>query len=169
MLQPNLLIVLLAALIPLVMGFIWYHPKVFGNAWMKAADINEEKMKGANMALIFGLTFLLSFFLAFALQFVTIHQFHLGSIVMNEPGIRDFDATSEAGKMVSDFMTRYGTNFRTFKHGALHGTISGILIAFPIVGVNALFERKGGKYIFINAGFWTVCMALMGGVVCAFT
>ena len=169
MIKPNFPVILLAALIPLVIGFIWYNSKVFGNAWMKAADINEEKMKGAKMPLIFGLTYLLSFFVAFFMMPLTIHQSHLMSIVMNEPGIMQFDPTTEAGKMVSDFMGRYGTNFRTFKHGSLHGTISGIMLALPIIGVNALFERKGFKYVAINAGFWIVSMALMGGVVCAFT
>jgi hypothetical protein len=88
---------------------------------------------------------------------------------MNEDGIMNWDATSEAGKMVSDFLKRYGSNFRTFKHGVLHGTISGIMLATPVIGVNALFERKGFKYVAINAGFWIVSFALMGGVVCAFT
>ncbi|HET6227578.1 MAG TPA: DUF1761 domain-containing protein [Bacteroidia bacterium] len=169
MIQPNLLVIFLAALIPLVVGFIWYNSKVFGAAWMKAAEINEEKMKGAKMPLIFGLTYVLSFFAAFMMMPVTIHQFSLMSIVMNEPGIQPFDPTSEAGKMVSDFMAKYGTNFRTFKHGALHGTIAGVMLALPVIGVNALFERKGFKYVAINAGFWIVCLALMGGVVCAFS
>jgi|1185.fasta_scaffold21922_2 hypothetical protein len=169
MIQPNFIVILLAALIPLIVGFIWYNSKVFGTAWMKAAEINEDKMKGAKMPLIFGLTYVLSFLLAFMLLPITIHQFTLFSIVMNEPGIQPFDPTSEAGKMVSDFLGKYGNNFRTFKHGSFHGTIAGIMFALPIIGVNALFERKSFKYVAINAGFWIVCMALMGGVVCAFT
>jgi hypothetical protein len=169
MLKPNLIVILLTALVPMLTGFIWYHKSVFGTAWSKAAGMTEEKMKGGNMPLIFGLSYLLSFFLAFALYFVVIHQAHLASIVMNEPGIRNFDPTSEAGKMVSDFMTRYGTNFRTFKHGALHGTIAGITIALPIIGTNALFERKSFKYVAINAGYWILTIALMGGCICAFT
>jgi len=36
----------------------------------------------------------------------------------------------------------------------------------PVMGVNALFERKGFKYIAINVGFWTVSLALMGGIIC---
>jgi hypothetical protein len=30
--MPNLAIIALAALIPLVVGFIWYHPKILGTA-----------------------------------------------------------------------------------------------------------------------------------------
>ena len=162
----NFVVVLAAALIPLVLGFIWYNPKTFGNAWMKAADMTEEKMKGGNMIAIFGLTFLLSFFLAMAMQFMVIHQWHIYSILANEADLKNPD--SELSLWVKDFMMKYGSNFRTFKHGALHGTMSGIMVALPIIGVNALFERKGFKYVAINAGFWIICMALMGGILCAY-
>lgn len=162
----NFMIILVAAIVPMAVGFVWYNPKVFGAVWMKAAEVSEEKMKGANMLVIFGVSFLLSFFLAMTLQFMVIHQWSIYSILANEPGIKD--PNSEVGMMVQNFMSKYGNNFRTFKHGALHGTIAGIMIALPILGVNALFERKGFKYIAINVGFWTVCLALMGGIICAF-
>lgn len=165
--QPNFLIVLLAALVPMVMGFIWYNPKVFGTAWMKAAGVTEENKKGANMALIFGLSFLFSFFLAFAIQFMVIHQWSIMSVLANEPGLSD--PTSEVGMMVKDFMEKYGTNFRTFKHGAFHGVINGITIVLPILGTNAMFEGKGFKYIALNVGYWTICLALMGGIICQFS
>lgn len=164
--QMNILILLAAAVIPMILGFIWYNPKVFGNAWMKASDMTEEKIKSSNMALILIVTFVFSFLLAFILQTIVIHQFSLLGILANEPGI--MDPTSENGKWLVDFMAKHGNNFRTFKHGALHGTMAGLLIALPIIGTNALFERRGFKYIAINAGYWTICLALMGGTLCAF-
>ena len=160
------MIVALAALLPLLIGFIWYHPKVFGNAWMAAAGVSPESARNANMALIFGLTYLMSFIAAFLLQPIVIHQFSIMSILVDEPGFTD--PASEVGTYFANFMDKYGNNFRTFKHGALHGTITGLLFVTPIFTVNALFERKGFKYIAINGGFWTVCLALMGGVICAF-
>ena len=58
----DIVILLLAALVPLAIGNIWYNPKIgFGNAWMKASGMTEEKAKGANMILILGLTYLFSF------------------------------------------------------------------------------------------------------------
>ena len=165
--QVNFLIVLLAALVPMILGFIWYNPKVFGKTWMNAAEMTEDKMKGANMGLVFGLSFFLSFLLSMALQFIVIHQWHLYSILANEPGLKD--PNSEVGMLLKNFLEKYGTNFRTFKHGAFHGTLTGIMIALPILGTNALFERKGFKYIAVNGGYWIVCLALMGGVLCAFS
>ncbi|MCE9539369.1 MAG: DUF1761 domain-containing protein [Bacteroidetes bacterium] len=163
----NFMIILVTALVPMILGFIWYNPKVLGTVWMNAAGITEDKMKGANMALIFGLSFFLSFLLAMSVQFMVIHQYSMYSILANEPGITD--PTSEVSLMIRDFMAKYGTNFRTFKHGALHGTLAGFMIALPILGTNAMFERKGFKYIAVNCGYWIVCLALMGGIICAFS
>ena len=57
----SILAQILAAASALVIGFIWYHPKTFGNAWMRGVGMTEEKMGGGNMALRYGLTFLLAF------------------------------------------------------------------------------------------------------------
>jgi len=58
----NFLALLLAAMSSLVVGFIWYNPKVFGNIWMKESGMTEEKMKGSNMIMIFGLSIVYAFF-----------------------------------------------------------------------------------------------------------
>ncbi|MBK6544534.1 MAG: DUF1761 domain-containing protein [Saprospiraceae bacterium] len=162
----NWLVVLGAGFIPLILGFIWYHPKVFGTIWIQLAGVSEEKAKQSNMALIFGVTLLLGIFLSAAMLTMVIHQTHMMSSLMNIPGFGV--EGSEVNTYYLDFLNKYGNEFRTFKHGALHGMIGGILIAFPIVSVNAMFEQRSFKYILINAGFWTACMILIGGVISAF-
>jgi hypothetical protein len=161
----NILVLIGAALIPMVVGFIWYNPKVFGTAWMNASGMTPEKAKGANMAVIFLLTFVFSFFLAFGMCSLSIHQFHLYSLFYKQP---INDPSTEAGALFKTVMDTYGHSYRTFKHGAFHGILGGIVFALPIIAINAMFERRGFKYIAITAGFFIVCMALMGGVVCAF-
>lgn len=163
----NIGMIALAALIPMIIGFVWYNPMVFGKTWIRVADVTDEKIKSGNMVVIFLLTYLLSFFAAFAIQGVVIHQYHIYSILANEPGFSD--PKTEIGILLADFMEKYGHNFRTFKHGAFHGTLAGITFALPILAINAMFERKGFKYIAINAGFWILCLALMGGIVCQFS
>jgi len=162
--HPNYLIILAAAIVPMVMGFIWYNPKVLGTAWMNASGLTEEKMKGANMGVVLGVSFLLSFILAFVLQFIVIHQWGVVSTLAGDPSFQD--PTTELGMYFADFMNKHGQNFRTFKHGAFHGTFAGLTIVLPILGTNALFERKGFKYIAINVGYWTITLALMGGILC---
>ena len=44
--------------------------------------------------------------------------------------------------------------------------IAGLFFALPIIGVISLFERKGFKYIAIHAGYWTLTLTLMGGILC---
>lgn len=163
---PNFVIFFVAALVPLITGFLWYHPKVFGTAWMKSIGFTEESMKGANMGLIFGLTYVLSVLLSGALYSAVVHQGHLYSILVNETGFGQ--KGSEIDLYLTDFISKYGENFRTFKHGVLHGTIVGFLFAVPVLGINALFERRGFKYIAINGGYWIVTLALMGGILCAY-
>ena len=99
------------------------------------------------------------------MNFVTIHQFGMQSSLMTDPKALA-DPTTPIGAYLADYIAKYGNNFRTFKHGAFHGTVSGFLFILPVISVNAMFERKGFKYIAINAGFWIVCLALMGSVIC---
>ena len=63
-------------------GAIYYNPKVFGNAWMKANGFTEESMAGANMVKIFGFSYLFSVMIAFTLTSITIHQTHIFSLFM---------------------------------------------------------------------------------------
>lgn len=154
----NFLAILVAAIVPIFIGFVWYNPKLFGSAWMREAEMTEEKMKGGNMIVIFGVTLLLSFFLAFFLQSLTNHQFGAFSLMGGDPTL--------AKPSYQAFMNDYATAFRTFKHGALHGFIAGLFMFLPIIAINALFERKSWKYIFINGGYWMVSLMAMGAIVC---
>ncbi|WP_442264722.1 DUF1761 domain-containing protein [Tenacibaculum sp. ZS6-P6] len=159
----NFLICALAALVPLFTGFIWYGP-LFKNAWMKEMSFTEENLKGGNMAVIFGLSYVLSFIIALGLLPVVIHQMGIYSTLAGEP---DFiNNSGEAYNTYTSLMETYGTRFRTFKHGLLHGSILGFFIALPILAIQAMFERKTFVYIAINAGYWIVTLALMGGIIC---
>ena len=162
----NFIAIAAASILPLLIGFLWYNPKTFGNAWMKEAEMTEEKMKNANMILIFGVTILFSIFLSLGLYSMVIHQPHIYSTLINEPAFQD--PNSDLSIMVKDFMNLYGNNFRTFKHGAFHGLIGSILVILPVISVNALFERKSFKYILITWGLWATCMILIGGIISAY-
>ena len=65
--QINWISIVIAALVPLAMGFIWYHKAVFGKAWMAETGITEEKAKEANMVVTFGISLVLAALLAFFL------------------------------------------------------------------------------------------------------
>ncbi|MDI6044955.1 DUF1761 domain-containing protein [Flavobacterium yafengii] len=157
--EINFLALFVAALSTLVVGFVWYNPKVFGTIWMKESGMTEEKMKGGNMLLTFGVSLLYAFFISFILQMLTIHQFGALGMVGGDPSI--------ARPSYEAFMADYGLAFRSFKHGALHGFMTGLFLALPIIGTNALYERRSFKYTLVTGGFWIVCFMIMGGIICA--
>lgn len=54
----NWLAVVVAAVSTFILGGLWYGP-LFGKTWMAASGMTEEKAKQGNMAMIFGVSFLL--------------------------------------------------------------------------------------------------------------
>jgi hypothetical protein len=154
----TIITLLLSAFSSLIVGFIWYNPKVFGTIWMRESGISEEKIKGGNMLLTMLMAFIYAFFISFVLQFLVIHQ--TGAL-----GMVGGDA-DKALPSYSAFLADYGTAFRTFKHGALHGFMTGLFFCLPVIGVGALFERRSWKYTLIAGGYWVVTGTIMGGIIC---
>jgi Protein of unknown function (DUF1761) len=163
----NWLGILPCAIIPLIIGFIYYHPKVFGTAWMNIAGMTEARMKDANMGKVFGFTLLLGVVLSVFFMPVVLHAMHAFSLVSPAGG----GPADENGAPYQDalaFVTKYGGNFRTFKHGAFHGILTALFVIWPTLGIISLFERKSWKYTAIHLGYWTITFALMGGIICAY-
>jgi len=154
--ELNYLAIVVSAVVPLLIGAIWYNPSVLGNAWMKASGMTEEKMKTGNIAVIFGVTLVLSFMLAFSVNGMVIHQVAATQLAFTNPDAQSFQA----------FMTEFGNMHRNYGHGALHGAIGALFFVLPVLGINALFERKGWKYILINVGYWVLTLAAMGAILC---
>ncbi|NQX92284.1 MAG: DUF1761 domain-containing protein [Flavobacteriales bacterium] len=40
------------------------------------------------------------------------------------------------------------------------------MLAIPVLATNAMFERKGFKYILINGLYWILTITIMSGVLC---
>ncbi len=153
----------LVALIPMIVGAVYYHPKLVGGPWMKVNGFTEESLQGGNMAVIFGVSYLFAVMLSIFYTNLVIHQTNMFGLMMPE--------IAESGSAMqvefNAFMAKYGDRHRTFSHGAVHGVFAAIFLALPLLGINALFERRGGKYIFIHFGYWLITLVLMGGVLCA--
>ena len=156
--EINFLAIIIAALSTLAVGFIWYNPKVFGTIWMKEAGIPNEKSKGSNMAITFGMSLIYALFISLILRFLVVHQTGALGMVGGDASI--------AKPSFAAFMTDYGTAFRTAKHGALHGFLTGLFFIFPIIANNAMYEKRSFKYTMIVSGYWTVCFTIMGAIIC---
>lgn len=164
--EINYTIALGGGLIPMIIGFAWYHPKVFGNAWMNSLGITEADLSKGNMLLIMGLSYLFSCLISVFMVSMTVHQFHVQGLFGMMPEF--YEVGSDIHTYFQDFMSKYGDRHRTFGHGVVHGGFAGVFFIFPIIAIKALFERKGWKYIMINAGYWLVTLMLIGGVMCQF-
>ena len=113
---------------------------------MDSLGFTDKDVEGGNMAVIYGVSILVSILLALGLKF-NMEMTH-----------KDVNA---AGELI------YGS-FHTFKHGALHGLMSGVLVGIPALISNSLFQRNTGKNILINAAYWLLTFAIMGGILDAF-
>jgi hypothetical protein len=61
----NIWAVIAAAVSAFLIGGLWYSPALFGKAWQREAGISDEKLKTANMPMIFSLSLVLSLIAAF--------------------------------------------------------------------------------------------------------
>ena len=157
--EINFLALLAAAFCTLIIGFVWYNPKVFGSIWMQESGMTQEKLHGRNMLVVLVVSLLYAFLISLIIQTIVIHQFGALGMIGGDPSI--------AKPSYAAFMADYGNSFRTLKHGALHGFFIGIFLALPLIGTNALFEKRSFKYTLVTGGFWIVCCTVMGGIICA--
>ncbi len=116
----NWVAILVSALIPLIVGAIWYHPKVFGTAWMHATGITEAQIKTMSPVKAYIVALLLSVVLSFYLYI---------TVLIGGP----------------DDMRHGQEMFMTFKHGAAHGAFLGVFVGVPVLATNAVFEMKSAK------------------------
>jgi len=165
--ENNWFILFATALIPLIVGAVWYNPKVFGNVWMRASGVTEEQIQSGNMALIFGLVYILGVFLSGFFVSFAIHQSAVDGLFATQPGFAD-RTNLELVNFVDSFHATYGHLHRSFGHGAVHGVVASIMVALPLISINALFERRGWKYILVHFGYWLITFILMSGAVCQF-
>ena len=105
--QPhlNFIALLCATVVPMIMGFIYYHPSTMGNTWMKANGFVKENLKPPAPALYL-LALVCSFLLAV----------FLWAWVTGAGGIETSQVTDPVD----------GHSFVTFKHGVFHG------LCFPL-------------------------------------
>jgi len=165
----NWIVILIAALVPMIMGFIWYNPKVFGTVWMKEAGVTEEKMQSANMGLIFGLSFVLSILLAMTYNFMHDHYqaFQAFFRTTAEHGL-GVDPNSEFGVELKGLIDAYRDRFSSWTHGAVHSIVVSVFVVLPVMATNAMFERKSFKYVMVNWIYWALTIAIMYAVIAQF-
>lgn len=138
--QINYVSQIIATLIPMIVGFIYYNPKVLGGVWMDANGFKLENMKAPKPILYVG-ALVLS-----ALLGLFMHNYVTG------PGQ---DVAPD------------GHSYHTFMHGFAHGVVGTLFVVLPILGTMGIFEQKSLKWLLVNVGYWLVTLILMCGILSA--
>lgn len=137
---PNFLAVAVTALVPMIIGFVYYHPSVLGGSWMKANGFTMEGMTPPKPILYLAalaMSFLLSMFVC-------------------------LNVTGPGQDVAPD-----GHSYATFGHGAVHGVLMSLFVAFPILGTMSIFEKRGWHWAFVNFGYWLLTLVVMAGILSA--
>lgn len=158
----NPLALVLAAALATILHFVWYRI-AFATA-VTASNPAYAKPSAGKTVLQYLVIFLLSFLVAVNLNFLVVHQSHLASIVQNDPGLKD--PNSEVSQWLKMSQEKYGNNFRTFKHGTLHGLITAVTFLSGILVLTGIAEGNKVKLRLIHWGFWILSATLMGGIIC---
>jgi hypothetical protein len=140
-LSTNYLAIIVAGLIPAILGSIYYGP-LFGKAWMASQGKTKEELKPNNPVLAYGGSIVLAMLLSMSLNYL-IQLVH-----------KD---VNEAGELFVNTHSSFG-------HGALHGALIGLTILTPIIVSLGVFHKLNWKTNLFNVIFWTLCLAIMGGI-----
>lgn len=165
--MPNLLAIFVIALFPMIVGFIWYHPKLMGEAWKRETGLTDEKLKSGNMLLIFGISLFCSFLMSFFITSIATHDVYVkgATYYIEKSGTETEKQEAKAWQEAYDRMVVKRPEYSTSRwtHGFAHAfVVLGIFFVLPLVITNGLFERKSWKYILINGGYWIITVGLMG-------
>ena len=133
--MTNLIIAcLLSGVASLLIGFIWYHPKVFGTAWMKETGLTPEDAQKGNMPMVFGISFLVCAYLAYEMKWIN-HEDELPSIVHGfYHGARHVGLFAVGALIVNGLFEQKGLKYFLVNGGywlMVFGVIGAILASFP--------------------------------------
>ncbi len=157
----NYLAFFLIAFVPLILAYLWYHPKNnFLANWKGDKPFDSEIFRFPKVILFF----LLSFTIVYGYINLVIHQMGFYELFFT-----DIMQGNEASKkVVDDFLSIYGDKHRHFGHGVFHGVINAFVFAIPFLGIYALLEKVPFKNFLYHFMYWLICSAIIGGLIAEF-
>ena len=161
--QANWFIIPVAAILPLILGYLWYHPKVMGKQLAKLHE--DPPVANRSIGKMF-MIYVLGILLAYILTLMSVHQSAIFQLFFMDPALGNAD--SEYNVFINNFMETHGQRHRSFGHGMIHGAEAGLMFGLAFFGITALLQNKPFKTVWVHLGFWIMCCSLMAGIVCAF-
>lgn len=129
----NYVAILVAAVVSMAAGFIYYHPAVLGKPWIKAAGYSAESLKAdqKKMGKYYGLSFVLSLLTAYVLA----HVMAMSMNYFGYPGVQT--------GLTSAFWVWLG-------------------FVMPVQATGEIFGKKNWTFFALNTGYQLVALLLMG-------
>lgn len=149
---------LLIAFIPLMIAYIWYHPKLGMTNW--AGEPNLPKLRPLQILW----AFILSITIVYGYINLVIHQMGFYELFFTDI----MKGSTEAQQIVDEFLAKYGDKHRSFGHGVFHGAINAVVFALPFIGFHALLGQKSSKFIWLHFLYWLITSMIIGGLIAAF-
>jgi cobalamin biosynthesis protein CobD/CbiB len=133
----NWLAYAVAVIAQMVIGYLWFHPKVMGGKWAEANNTTIDAMKPKNPGLVYGLTLLFTL---------------LGTIfiLFNVTGFGQEDI-----------------KFHTVKHGIAHAVMFFVMVLVPVLGTPALHEGRNKNWYIVQLSYWFVRCAVAFAILSA--
>lgn len=82
----NLFAIIVAAVVSMGLGFLWYSPYVLGNQWMKERSFTKDSLKSAQKEM--GKLYALSFVVSLITAYVLAHVMTLSEAFYNTPMVQ---------------------------------------------------------------------------------
>ena len=70
----NWISIAIAGLVPSIIGFIWHHPKVFGNVYDQSIGEEAVQMQKGHRPIVHILAFVFSYVIALYLPYIVVHE-----------------------------------------------------------------------------------------------
>lgn len=131
--QVNYLAVLIAAVVSMAIGFLWYSPAVLGKQWMKEKGLTSEKLKKEQKEM--GKWYIFTFILALITAYVLAHVISLSMNFFNYPKVQT--------GLTSAFWMWFG-------------------FVMPVQASATIFGNKNWKLFGIDTGYQLVSLLVMG-------
>lgn len=158
--ELNYLAFFLISFIPLIIAHFWYGPN---NSIAARFGINKTLAGRLSITKIL-IFFILSFTLVYGYINLVIHQMGFYELFFTDI----MKGSAEAQAVVDDFLSQYGDKHRHFGHGVFHGVINAFVFALPFIGILALMENKGLKYVLYHFSYWLITSIIIGGLISQF-
>lgn len=156
----NYLAFFLISFVPLLIGFFWYNPNSFISKWSGESFQNPRELRPIRVLTLF----LLSFTLVYGYINLVIHQMGFYELFFTDI----MKGSTEAEKIVAEFLGTYGDKHRHFGHGVFHGIINAFVFALPFIGMHAILDRRGRKYVAHHFLYWLITSGIVGGCISEF-